>query len=719
MASVLFSTIGQALGGPLGGAVGAITGSGLDSALGSRRRSVAPEPGVPASSYAVPLPRLYGRTRTAGVLIWALAPVAGGGGKGGSGSRGGLVTSVAVALSARPIEGIGRVWADGREIRGRDGTFAIPVTMRVHDGIDESRPDPAIAAAEGMDMAPAFRNMAYVVLENLPLGGFGNRIPALSFEVIADPAEVRPETWLRDLGAVAGLDVAIGSVPGEAAGFSASGATWREDMADLAAVLGAEPGLVDGRLRAGEGGVVHQVPADDLVVVDDPQSASGFRLTSRLDERPASWTLSYLDPERDYQRGAQRAIAGEAGRQVSTGAAFTLEAASARSAAERLLRARRAAARRLDLTLSWKWAHVAPGDKLALSGVDGEWRVVERAFAGLFVTLECEATLPDVRFAPLADPGRALLAPVVPAGPSRIFWLEPPLSPRSGGGPELLVLATGGPNWRGAAVSVSDAEAGGRVAGGDVRTRTIHGTLNRALAAGPQTLWDEAGRLELLVDAAEDGLEGRTARSVLAGANLLLVGGELLQYREAEEIGAGLYRLSGLLRGRFFTAPVAHPAGARWAVVDDKALLALPIGADWIDRAVRIEAIGVGDPAGGTSEELLVRGGSVAPLAPCHVRAGRTPSGRFRISFVARERPWLDWSAATPSPDRLYRAHIRRTGTAGPVLSLPVQGTALETDESVVGDALGPDVSSLTVQVEAVGDGPADIRRTPDKIFTF
>ena len=44
-------------------------------------------------------------------------------------------------------------------------------------------PDPLIVAKEGADNAPAYRGLAYVVFERLPLESFGNRVPQFSFEV--------------------------------------------------------------------------------------------------------------------------------------------------------------------------------------------------------------------------------------------------------------------------------------------------------------------------------------------------------------------------------------------------------------------------------------------------------------------------------------------------------------------------------------------------------
>ncbi|MEM1313151.1 MAG: glycoside hydrolase TIM-barrel-like domain-containing protein, partial [Pseudomonadota bacterium] len=87
--------------------------------------------------------------------------------------------SFAVALAEGPIERIGRVWADGKpmDLEG--------VSWRLHRGGRQQGPDPAIEAAEGE--APAFRGVAYIVFEDLPVGPFGNRVPQISVEVMRQP----------------------------------------------------------------------------------------------------------------------------------------------------------------------------------------------------------------------------------------------------------------------------------------------------------------------------------------------------------------------------------------------------------------------------------------------------------------------------------------------------------------------------------------------------
>jgi len=203
MAALLLSAAGASVGrlfGPAGAIagrlVGAIAGNAIDQALfGGRERNVTgprlSDLEVMASTDGAPIPRVYGRVRLAGQMIWAtrLEEVvstesqSNGGGKGMGGSRVTTNTTtysyyanVALGLCEGEISAVRRVWADGKplDLSG--------LTMRVYRGDETQTPDPLIVAKEGQ--APAYRGLAYVVFERLPLEEFGNRIPQLSFEVV-------------------------------------------------------------------------------------------------------------------------------------------------------------------------------------------------------------------------------------------------------------------------------------------------------------------------------------------------------------------------------------------------------------------------------------------------------------------------------------------------------------------------------------------------------
>ncbi|WP_269516052.1 baseplate multidomain protein megatron [Brevundimonas subvibrioides] len=207
MAQVVLGGIGQAIGGGLGRSLGAALGGAADRALIgalSPARQVGPRLEtlkIQSTAEGSPMACVFGRARVTGQLIWAARFLEqrnrSGGGKGGPRTVDyGYSLSFAVALCEGPIDGIGRVWADGTPM---DQTG---VAMRVYRGSEDQTPDPLIEAVEGA--APAYRGTAYVVFEDLPLGPYGDRMPQLSFEVFRRPEGDGLETMLEGVCLIPG-----------------------------------------------------------------------------------------------------------------------------------------------------------------------------------------------------------------------------------------------------------------------------------------------------------------------------------------------------------------------------------------------------------------------------------------------------------------------------------------------------------------------------------
>ncbi|MEQ1670694.1 MAG: glycoside hydrolase TIM-barrel-like domain-containing protein, partial [Hyphomicrobium sp.] len=232
-------------GAAIGSQIGSLAGSYIDNALfgpsGQTRAVEGPRLTnlhVTASTEGAPIPRLYGRARLGGQVIWATgfeeevvtSSQSAGGGKGGALGGGGAEVStteyryyanLAVALCEGPITQIGRVWADGREID------LSGYTWRLHLGGEAEAVDSLIAAREGAGNAPAYRGLAYIVFERLALAEFGNRVPQFSFEVFrntdASDADIKalvvipgsgefvyatePVRQIFDEGAAAGMNI--------------------------------------------------------------------------------------------------------------------------------------------------------------------------------------------------------------------------------------------------------------------------------------------------------------------------------------------------------------------------------------------------------------------------------------------------------------------------------------------------------------------------------
>ena len=81
--------------------------------------------------------------------------------------------SFAVALSSRPVGAIGRIWADGKLLRGAEGDFKVPATFRFYNGTETQDIDPLIGSIEGIANTPAYRGIAMAVFENLELAAGG------------------------------------------------------------------------------------------------------------------------------------------------------------------------------------------------------------------------------------------------------------------------------------------------------------------------------------------------------------------------------------------------------------------------------------------------------------------------------------------------------------------------------------------------------------------
>jgi hypothetical protein len=168
------------------------------------------------------------------------------------------------------------------------------------------------------------------------------------------------------------------------------------------------------------------------------------------------------------------------------------------------------------------------------------------------------------------------------------------------------------------------------------------GRLVAPLEPGPETVWDERSQLVVAVEAGD--FLSRQRLDVLAGGGLLIVGDELLQYRDAQEASPGVVRLSGLLRRRQATARpgIAHPAGTDVLSVGTAPVLA-PLSSEQIGATLAVLATGRGDPAGGTLVSPTISGAGVAPLAPVHVLGRRLTDGGLSCSWVQRARTGWRW----------------------------------------------------------------------------
>lgn len=224
------SSVGQAVGGIVGGVIGFFVGGGPSGALYGAQVGmmvggvIDPPPGpvingprlddlsVQTSTYGAFIPRNYGTMAQTGNIFWikgdALTetPVST-----QSGGKGGPQTTTntweysatfAVGLCEGPIDGVRRIWI-GNQLwydAGSDDVASIIVSnsgsksFTLYLGTEEQLPDPLIQADKGINDTPAYRGLAYIVFENLPLKDYSNSLVGAQVKVeivkaanLADP----------------------------------------------------------------------------------------------------------------------------------------------------------------------------------------------------------------------------------------------------------------------------------------------------------------------------------------------------------------------------------------------------------------------------------------------------------------------------------------------------------------------------------------------------
>lgn len=655
MATLVFTSLGTALGGPLGGLAGGLIGRQVDAALlgGSGRTGPRLDDlRISSSSYGSAIPRHFGRVRAPGSIIWSTDLVE-------HAETTGSVTayrysiSFAIALASAPIEGIGRIWADGNLLRGADGALKTGGALRIHSGYGDQPVDTLLASALGNE-APAHRGIAYAVFQDLDLSGFGNRIPSLSFEILGANDASDLGAMLPALTAPAAIDVPL---PG------LSGFTWENGpISNVLAMIDAVYPLA---CNAG-GDALTVTPAERIpaapMVLPEPARATaedsfgplGGTLARRiLSDQDRPQALRYFDPDRDYLAGMQRAGGRpRPGREQVLDFPGTIEAENARSIVD-------AAAERAAWSseiIAWRIAELdpslAPGNIVRVPEMAGLWRIISWEWRNEGIELELLRLPPANARRISSDAGRIAPLADLPASPTQFMISELPWD-GTGRADEPAIAAaisSTGSGWAGAGLHV-DRDGMLVPLRGSGGRRSIIGELASPLAPSAAMLLERAGEVTVALIAADLTLSSVYQAALASGANRALIGAEILQFETALPLGDGRWRLTGLLRGRSGTEGAAqrgHPAGTPFMLLDDSLRT--------LDPRVVGDAAGAAIGAQGLGDEDLIfspianPGLSLRPLCPVHPGKRITDAGDVVLHWVRRARGAWAWRDQVETP---------------------------------------------------------------------
>ena len=661
MATLVFSALGTLIGGPIGGAIGALVGRQIDGQIfgsGAREGLRLNELAITTSSYGTPVPRQFGRMRVAGTIIWATDPVEHrnkhGNGKGKPSTISYTYTaSLAVALSSRRIISVERVWADGKLLRGSAGDMKVAGTFRCHTGESNQPADPLLAAAEGATLCPAYRGLAYAVFEDLELGEFGNRIPALTFEVIADHGTVPLMALLEGVIEDGDATLQLSGI----SGLSCEGALF-DTLGMLDPVYPMDCNASGNNLTI----AADQFQSASLTLPDAATASeedafggnAGFSRKRAPESEAPLAVLRYYDVARDYQPGAQRAPGRPLAGQPRT---IELPAAMEASEARRLVEhaARRAGWARQ--TLLWRVTQldpaIAPGSVVAVPGHPGRWRVRDWEWRSSGVELAL------IRLAPIGaqtvqqvDPGRSNPALDLPLAITALAAFELPWDGLGSGiSPAIFAAASSpGSNWTGAALYVDQGDGTLQPLGPSGRNRSILGSAVDVLGVSPPFLLDRTRSVTVELLGSDMVLTDASLRQLAQGSNRALLGDEIIQFARAVPLGFKRWRLESLWRGRGGTenAIAGHQAAEKFVLLDGNAV-ALEAEAVGAVPGTAIAAIGLAESSA-IIAPIRLRGITTRPLAPVHGRLKIMASGQAQLGWTRRARGSWTWPDSVGTP---------------------------------------------------------------------
>ena len=642
MATLVMQSVGSSLGGPVGAAIGAMVGQQVDRRLfgpGPRRGPRLGDLSIQGSSYGMRVPAIYGRMRVAGTIVWATDLEESEAVSGAKGQPDSITYSYranfAVAMSSRVKGSLGRVWADGKLLRGEAGDLKVPGTVRLLDGGEAQAVDPLIASVEGE--CPAYRDYLLLVFEGLELAEFGNRIPLITAEIVADEGDLR----LGDVIAEASDGTIVIEDDRGLGGYAAHGETIADAVAPLLDMVDRPLRGVQGALRQAVDDKARRVSPRYLDA--GPEQAGERRVEALVPEArmPRRIAIDYYEQARDYQAGRSEARAGSGRRELALDLPVVLDAAVARRWCEDWLRRQWRQRRTIEARLSLAYASLRPGDRVRLGEDNAVWELTSVELDRFAVAVEGRWTGERVAVEPSSDPGRAVTAPDVTRTQTHLHLVEPPDLDGSGRCRLLVAAANESAGWRAIPIEVTvdglekTIQSAGR--------ESASGVTETSLSPGSARLLDRQSELIVTLVDPQLHLTSVSEEALLGGANAAMVGSELIQYRIALDLGGGRYRLREFYRGRRGSeaAMMGHTVGEPFVPVDLARTAVFDFAADRAGTTLVAEAAGLAD-LGSEPVSVTLRGHAAAPLAPVHLRAKRRDGG-LELRWVRRSRSGFGW----------------------------------------------------------------------------
>ncbi|MEM8790809.1 MAG: glycoside hydrolase/phage tail family protein [Pseudomonadota bacterium] len=412
---------------------------------------------------------------------------------------------------------------------------------------------------------------------------------------------------------------------------------------------------------------------DRLIESGDPAEGPLLRERTSAGAAVDAVRLGFVEAESDYRLGAvdARQNATLASRVAETSLPIALSSTRARLMAQRLLAEAMRTEETVSFALPTSELALEPGDLIELaespdpfrveSIVDGPVREITAVRVERSLTVPA-ATLPDTRETELP----------VTAGPIDAVFLDlPVLDADDKVVPGFAVTAD---PWPGEVAIYAAAGTDGFNLVGEGRQPASIGMLTEDLLPGTPNRWQRVS-VEIALPGA--GVASAERLAVLNGANTAALRRpdgewEILQFREAELVGPGIYRLSLLLRGQRGTealTPMVLPAGTELVVLDGR-IVTLPSTAAprGLQRTWRIgpAEFGFAHPSYVETVETFL-GTGLRPFAPARLSVDGDLGGDIAVSWIRQTRiggdSWEQFEVPLGEDEEVYRVRVLQGGS--------------------------------------------------------
>jgi Putative phage tail protein len=636
---------------------------------------------APKSSYGAGIPRVYGSVRLSGNFMWGrnIREVVSTQRQGGKGGGGGVQSTTytyygtfATLLCEGEIVGVKRIWLNSKIVYNvapdadtdtYNASLNLANKIRFYNGTSTQGQDSLIAATEGVENTPAYRGRAYLVFDDLPLEEYGNRIPAVSVEVVQSGywSGGRLYSTPTNVGAAAqnicqrvGFDLTnidtteINDI--ELQGFwTNTNLSARDALGQLQRAFFFDAIESGGKLK-----FIKQIRPDAPLAIP----LSDLACYEYGQERPDNFTsirtqdteivdevsVTYLDPDFAYQQASQTAK-----RQISPNKNkedikfdIVLTASQALQITRKYLYLAWAQRRNFSFNLSLKYCQLEPGDVASIPffSEDSQLLYITKINIGANFLLECEGIPYEPSLLALSAVATAPAVSLGVPNPSDtdLQLLDINLIKDNDSDFEIYTGGTGNSAWRQGGVYVSRNGGDSYNYAKTLLTKTIVGTCGTTLGSASEFTRDLKNTLTVTVQNGE--LESIGETDFLNGRNCALVGEEILYFKNASLVAGNTYTISELLRGR---------RGTEWAINSHGSSENFVLLSGYIERIVGevldlnsqrlYKALSIGQVLEDvTPVSFTATGKGMKPYAPCHIKGVRDGSGNLTISWVRRTR---------------------------------------------------------------------------------